>query len=100
MLAELVDRAVAMAKSVPEDPYCGLANPDQLATEHPDIEPCDPEEPAPDSLVERARAAEESARAVEGMTHSEGAAAGWARPAVPRAPATQPGRAPLGARGV
>ncbi|WP_119462158.1 metallopeptidase TldD-related protein [Rhodospirillaceae bacterium SYSU D60014] len=82
MLAELVDRAVAMAKSVPEDPYCGLADPDQLATEHPEIELCDPEEPAPDMLVERARAAEESARAVEGVTNSEGAEAGWARSAV------------------
>jgi PmbA protein len=82
MLAELVDRAVAMAKSVPEDPYCGLADPDQLATEHPEIELCDPEEPAPDSLVERARAAEESARGVEGVTNSEGAEAGWARSAV------------------
>ena len=82
MLAELVDRAIAMARSVPEDPYCGLADPDQLATEIPEIELCDAEEPTPDTLVERARAAEESARAVEGVTNSEGAEAGWARSAV------------------
>src|SRR5690606_16146323 len=69
MLDELVERAIAMARSVPEDPYCGLADPDQLATEIPDIDLCDPEEPAPDTLVERARAAEEAARAVEGVTN-------------------------------
>ena len=28
-LEELVDRAVAMARSVPEDSYCGLADPEQ-----------------------------------------------------------------------
>src|SRR5690606_38166495 len=66
-------------RSVPEDPYCGLADPDQLATEVPDIDLCDPEEPAPDTLVERARAAEEAARAVEGVTNSEGAEADWGR---------------------
>jgi PmbA protein len=79
MLDELVERAIAMARSVPEDPYCGLADPDQLATEIPDIDLCDPEEPAPDTLVERARAAEEAARAVEGVTNSEGAEADWSR---------------------
>lgn len=78
-LDELVERAIAMARSVPEDPYCGLADPDQLATEVPDIDLCDPEEPAPDTLVERARAAEEAARAVEGVTNSEGAEADWGR---------------------
>ena len=30
ILDELVERAVAMAKSVPEDPYCGLAAPDEI----------------------------------------------------------------------
>ena len=34
----LVDRAVAMARSVPEDPHCGLATPDMLATAFPDLE--------------------------------------------------------------
>src|ERR1700676_2147768 len=28
-LDELVERAVAMARAIPEDPYCGLADPDQ-----------------------------------------------------------------------
>lgn len=76
-LDELVERAVAMARVVPEDPYCGLAAPDQLAREIPDVDSCDPDEPAPEDLIERARLCEEAARAVEGVTNSEGAEAGW-----------------------
>jgi PmbA protein len=76
-LAGLVERAVAMAKSVPEDQYCGLADPDQLATDHPDLDIFDPDEPAPEILIERARACEDAARAVTGVTNSEGAEASW-----------------------
>jgi PmbA protein len=76
-LAGLVERAVAMAKSVPEDQYCGLADPDQLATDHPDLDIFDPDEPAPEALIERARACEDAARAVTGVTNSEGAEASW-----------------------
>ena len=39
----------------------------------------DPEEPAAEVLIERARAAEEAALAVPGVTNSEGAEAGWGR---------------------
>jgi PmbA protein len=62
---------------VPEDPFCGLADPDQIARSCPTIELCDHVEPTPDQLRERARAAEEAARAVPGVTNSEGAEAGW-----------------------
>src|SRR5690606_23705591 len=37
----------------------------------------DPEEPAPELLIERARACEAAARAVAGITNSEGAEASW-----------------------
>ncbi len=37
----------------------------------------DPDEPAPETLIERARIAEEAARAVEGVTISDGADASW-----------------------
>ena len=76
-LAQLVERAVAMARSVPEDPYCGLAEPNQLARDIPALEICDPAEPAPEVLIERAKACEEAARAIAGVTNSEGAEAGW-----------------------
>jgi len=77
-LGELVDRAVAMARAVPEDPHIGLAPADLLATETQDLDLIDTEEPAPEVLIERARAAEEAARAVPGITNSEGADASWA----------------------
>ena len=77
VLAELVERAVAMARCVPEDPYCGLAEPGQLARDIPALENCDPAEPAPEVLIENAKACEEAARAVSGVTNSEGAEASW-----------------------
>ena len=39
----------------------------------------DPSEPSAENLIERARAAEEAALAVAGITNSEGAEAGWGR---------------------
>ena len=76
-LDELCQRAVAMAKVVPEDPYCGLAEPGQLATEVPDLDSCDPAEPSAEHLTELAKRAEEAAMAVEGVSNSEGAQASW-----------------------
>ncbi|GAB4227750.1 MAG: TldD/PmbA family protein [Kiloniellaceae bacterium] len=78
-LDELVERALAMAKVVPEDPYCGLAEAGQLATSVPDLDILDEDEPAPEVLIERARLCEEAARGVAGVTNSEGAEAGWSR---------------------
>ena len=78
-LAELVERALAMAAAVPEDPHCGLAEPGQIADEIVDLDLCDAAEPSPEALVERAAAAEDAARAVAGVTNSEGAEASWSR---------------------
>lgn len=78
-VAELVERAVAMARAAPEDPFCGLADPGELARAVPDLDLDDPVEPATEVLVERARAAEDTALAVPGITNSEGAEAGWGR---------------------
>ena len=75
---ELAERAVAMARVVPEDPYAGLADtaapPRDIAL---DLE--DQGEPATEALVARAAAAEDAARAVHGVTNSEGAEAGFGR---------------------
>src|SRR3954462_6644718 len=79
MLAELVERTVAMARAVPEDPFCGLADPAEVAQDWPQLDMLDPDEPSAETLIERARAAEETALAVEGVTNSEGAEAGWGR---------------------
>jgi PmbA protein len=79
---ELVERCVAMARSVPEDPFCGLAGAEQLATEFPDLDGCDDAEPDTDTLSQRAAAAEDAARAVPGITNSEGADASWGRSSI------------------
>ena len=76
-LDPLVERAVAMAKAAPEDPYCGLADPADIASRFPDLDLVDPVEPSAEVLMERARAAEESALAVTGITNSEGAEPSW-----------------------
>ena len=78
-LDELVERAVAMARAIPEDPFCGLADPDQITHDWPELDIFDPSEPTAETLIERARAAEEAALAVAGITNSEGADAGWGR---------------------
>ncbi|MBF0562765.1 MAG: TldD/PmbA family protein [Alphaproteobacteria bacterium] len=79
---ELVERAIAMARAVPEDPFCGLADPGELAVELVDLDTCDPLEPSAETLVNRVRDAEGAALAVAGVTNSEGAEAGWSRSGV------------------
>jgi PmbA protein len=76
--AELAERAVAMARVVPEDPYAGLAE-TAAAPEPVTLDLEDPTEPATEDLLNRAAAAEEAALAVAGITNSEGAEAGFSR---------------------
>lgn len=76
-LQDLVERAVAIARTVPEDPYCGLAEPSQLARDLPAIESEDPDEPSVEILTGMVRSAEDAARDVAGVTNSEGAEASW-----------------------
>jgi PmbA protein len=76
--ATLAERAVAMAKVVPEDPYAGLAEtatpPQPMAL---DLD--DPTEPDTAALLARAGLAEDAALAVPGINNSEGASAGYGR---------------------
>ncbi len=78
-LDALIERAIAMARAVPEDPYCGLADPAELARGYPDLDSADPLEPSAEVLTERAKSVEDAARAVSGITNSEGAKASWSR---------------------
>jgi PmbA protein len=76
--AALAERAVAMARVVPDDPYGGLAETAApVAPASLDLE--DPNEPDTAALLARAAAAEDAALAVAGVTNSEGADAGWSR---------------------
>jgi len=76
--AALAERAVAMARAVPEDSYAGLPEaPDGLVAV--DLDLADPVEPTAEQLIARAAAAEDAAMAVRGVTNSEGADAGYSR---------------------
>jgi PmbA protein len=76
-LDDLIERAVAMARHVPEDPYAGLAAPEQLAANFPTLDSVDPREPSVELLDQRAAAAEDAARAISGVSNSDGADASW-----------------------
>lgn len=71
----LAERAVAMARVAPEDPFAGLADERLLARVQPDLDLLDPELPDVRALEQRAQAAEAAALAVKGVTKSGGATA-------------------------
>jgi len=81
-MAEMAERAVAMAREAPEDPWCGLAEAGELAP-FPDIagldmaDPADPPEPA--ALEQAALATEAAALGIGGVTQVEQASASWGR---------------------
>jgi PmbA protein len=79
-LAALVERAAAMAREAPEDPWSGLAPEDRLLRgPGPDVEGDDGADPSPVELKARALAAEEAGREIAGITNSEGAGASAGR---------------------
>jgi PmbA protein len=79
-LDELAARAVAMARAAPVDRFAGLADAALLAhAPFPDLDLDDPAEPRPQDLRRLAQEAEDAARAVPGVTNSEGAGAGAGR---------------------
>lgn len=79
-LQTLAERAVAMAREAPEDKYAGLGPEDRLLRGViPDLDLDDGAEPGPASLKARALAAEGAARAVAGVSNSEGASASAGR---------------------
>jgi PmbA protein len=79
-LTTLVERAIAMAREAPEDQYSGLAPADRLLTGAPvHVDGDDGAEVSPEALRARALIAEEAARAVAGITNSEGASASAGR---------------------
>ncbi len=73
----LAERAVAMARVAPEDPFADLIEPEMLATAFADLDLLDTSAPTAADLTALALAAEDAARAVPGVTNSGGAHAGW-----------------------
>ena len=83
-LTALVDRAVAMAREAPEDAWAGLAPAERLMHGAPPLLDLDDlarggEEGSPESLRAAAQEAEDAARAVSGVTNSEGGSASASR---------------------
>ncbi len=74
----LVERAIAMARLAPEDPYAALAAEDRLArAPHLDLDLHDPTERSAEALEAAAAEAEAAALSVEGVARSEGGHASW-----------------------
>ena len=74
-VAQLAERAVAMARVAPEDPFAGLADPSCLARDIPELDLLDPNLPSVAELEARALRAESAALAIRGVTKSGGASA-------------------------
>jgi PmbA protein len=79
-LDELASRAVAMARLAPADKFAGLAPEDRLLKgPFPDLDLDDATERSPAELRRLAEEAEDAARAVAGVTNSEGGGASAGR---------------------
>jgi len=79
-LATMAERAVAMAREAPLDPYIGLADPSQLARgwDIAALEMCDPTpEPDAQTMQQDAARAEAAALAVKGVSQVQSASAGY-----------------------
>lgn len=76
--AALAERAIAMARAVPADPYAGLAEQEDPGP-FPSLDTDDFSDPPPAVLAARAAEAEDAARAVPGVTNTEEAEASWSR---------------------
>lgn len=79
-MADMAERAVAMARMAPSDPYAGLAAPEDLARnwDIAALELADPSaEPAASALEHDAREAEAAALAVKGVTQVQSASASY-----------------------
>ncbi|MCK0096967.1 TldD/PmbA family protein [Yoonia sp. F2084L] len=81
-LTQMAERAVAMAREAPEDPYAGLADPSQLATDIATeaLQLYDPSaEPDPAALQDDATRAEAAALRNAGVSQVQSASAGYGR---------------------
>ena len=79
-LAKMAERAVAMAKEALDDPFAGLADASQLASDRDcaALELADPTpEPSPETLQQDALAAEAAAMAIDGVSQVQAAAASY-----------------------
>src|SRR5262249_56009069 len=71
----VAERAVAMARAIPEDKFAGLADQNLLAHDFPDLDLIDPSLPTVAELEAQAHPAQRAALAVKGVSKSGGASA-------------------------
>jgi len=77
---DTVEKASTIARYTTDDPFAGLADPDTLAREIPDLDLDHPWDLSPDTAVELARSCEAAGLAVDSrITNSEGATVGSQR---------------------
>jgi len=72
-IASCLEHAMDIARYTQEDPCNGLADPDLLATEHPDLDLWHPAAVSAADAIERALACEAAGRADSQISNSEGA---------------------------
>ena len=78
-LIELVESAMSMIKSIPEDEFCGLADKEMLYRGNLDLDLVDNYIPENDLLLESSIEAEDSALSINGVTNSEGASSSYSK---------------------
>ncbi|MEO1100343.1 MAG: TldD/PmbA family protein [Pseudomonadota bacterium] len=76
-LSALAERCVAMAKAVPEDPYCGLAPAEDLARDLPELDLSGDGEISAEKLEADALLAEATALDVDNVKSVSSCSAGW-----------------------
>jgi PmbA protein len=78
-LEELVETAMTMVKSIPEDEFCGLADKDTLYNDNIDLNLVDNYIPENNDLLKNSLEAEDSALNIKGITNSEGASSSYSK---------------------
>lgn len=78
-LSTLAERCVEMAKVVPEDPYCGLADPSDIDPTVMNLDTAGDGAIAEDIMLEEAQTAEATALAIEGVQTVSSCGASWSR---------------------
>ena len=78
-LIELVESAMSMIKSIPEDEFCGLADKEMLYRGNLDLDLVDNYIPENDLLLKSSIEAEDSALSINGVTNSEGASSSYSK---------------------
>ncbi|WP_417496580.1 TldD/PmbA family protein [Maricaulis sp.] len=83
-----IERAVAMARLSPEDPFSALAEAERLCTHPPEIAMFDPAHWSPEDLEARSIEVEQAARAIDGVSKTDAAFASFGQGAAAYATTT------------